>query len=196
MAAEKKKAEKKAAEKKTTKKVATAKTAVKKGKKKLTTSDLSLSVPKGGQIIKHFDLMPALPSEGAPGDWKFTERGSSTDISSLIVSFQENLSPLERELERAVLVVKIKQNPVTVNEGTWRFALGGVATDHADEDRSNDISVDVIDNGFTLLVYVQVLSAINQEQIPFGFVASFTYQNTGIVAIYESQDPEIKPKRP
>ena len=194
MAAEKKKTDKKTAEKKPAKKaVASTKVAVKKGKKNLAATDMTISVPRGGQIIKYFNLTPALPTDSGRGDWLFTEVGSSQDIQNLTVGFELNPSALERQLERAVLVVSMNQNPAA--HGTWRFALGGVATDHADEDPGNDVIVDIIDNGFTLVAYVQVLEN-SAEYIPFGFVASFTDNDTGTVSIYESQDPGITPVRP
>lgn len=156
-------------------------------------STMKLDVPRRGQIVKYFNLVPALPSEDGPGDWLFTQEGCGTDISQLEVNFEPNESALERELERAVLVIKIQDNPSS--DGTWRFALTGVATDHADEDPNNDITLDIIDNGFTMLVYLQVLEA-SEERIPFGFVASLTDAITHEVKIYESQDPEIIPVRP
>ena len=154
---------------------------------------LVLDVPRCGQVVRYFNLMPALPSKYAPGDWLFTEEGYDADISQLEVNFESNESALERELERAVLVIKIQENPKA--DGTWRFALTGVATDSADEDPNNDITLDIIDNGFTMLVYLQVLEA-SEERIPFGFVASFTNAVTHEVTIYESQDPVILPVRP
>lgn len=194
MAAEKKKTDKKAAAKKPAKKaVANAKAVVKKGKKNLTATDLTISVPRGGQVIQYFNLTPALPTATGRGDWVFTEVGSTQDIQNLTVRFELNPSALERQLERAVLIVSMNQD-AAVN-GTWRFALGGVATDQADEDPNNDVVVEIIDNGFTLVAYVQVLEN-SAEYIPFGFVASFTDNDTGVVSIYESQDPGIYPKRP
>ncbi|WP_331344764.1 DP-EP family protein [Cellvibrio sp. UBA7661] len=199
MAAEKKKTEKKAAEKKTAKKVVAtvakaAKTPVKKGKKK-TEGDYSveINVPRGGQVIQNFNLVPAFPTATGAGDWIFSEPGSTTDITGLTVRFQLNPSALERTFERAILVVSMQQNPAT--NGTWRFALDGVATADGDCDPDNDIVVEVIDNGFTLLIYVQVLEN-SEEMIPFQFVASFTDAVTGAVSIYQSQDPTIYPKRP
>lgn len=194
MAAEKKKGDKKTAAKKPAKNVvANPKPAVKKGKKSLAATDLTVLVPRGGQVIKYFNLTPALPTATGRGDWVFTEVGSTQDIQNLTVGFELNPSALERQLERAVLIVSMDQS--TAVNGTWRFALGGVATDHADEDPSNDVVVEIIDNGFTLVAYVQVLEN-SAEQIPFGFVASFTANDTGVVSIYESQDPGIKPIRP
>ena len=184
MAAEKKKTDKKTDDKKAT---------VKKGKKIGGDGHVRFVVPRGGQVIKYFDLTPALPTDSGRGDWLFTEKGSAKDIQNLTVAFELNPSALERQLERAVLVVSMNQNPAA--HGTWRFALGGVATDHADEDPSNDAIVDIIDNGYTLVAYVQVLEN-SAEQIPFGFVASFTDNDTGTVSIYESQDPTIQPRRP
>lgn len=154
---------------------------------------LDLNVPKRGQVVKYFNLVPALPSKDAPGDWLFTEKKCDANISQLNVSFVPNESALERELERAVLVIKIQENPK--DNGTWRFALTGVATDSADEDPNNDITLDIIDNGFTMLVYLQALG-VSEERIPFGFVASFTNAVTHQVKIYESQDPIIIPVRP
>jgi hypothetical protein len=193
MATEKKKTVKKVEKKPAKKVAASAKTVVKKGKKTLSATDLTISVPRGGQVIQYFNLAPALPTATGRGDWLFTEPGSSQDISTLTVGFQLNPSPLERELERAVLVITMSQNSSA--NGIWRFALGGVATDHGDEDPNNDVTVEIIDNGFTLVAYVQVLEN-SAEYIPFGFVASFTDNNTGVVSIYESQDPGIVPVRP
>src|SRR5690606_5973145 len=164
-----------------------------KNPKKPKTKELKLSVPRGGQLIRYFNLTPALPTDAGRGDWLFTQMGSNKDIENLRVEFQLNPSPLERALERAVLVVRMAQDPKA--KGAWRFALGGVATDHGDADPDNDVTVEIIDNGFTLIAYVQVLEN-SEEYIPFGFVASFTDEATGAVSIYESQDPGIQPVRP
>lgn len=193
MAAEKKKVDKKVEKKPAKKVAASAKAVVKKGKKKVGAVDLTISVPRGGQVIKYFNLTPALPTASGRGDWLFTEHGSSQDIETLTVGFELNPSVLERELERAVLIITMVQNESA--QGTWRFALGGVATDHGDEDPNNDVVVEIIDNGFTLVAYVQVLEN-SAEYIPFGFVASFTDNDTGVVSIYESQDPGVIPIRP
>lgn len=194
MAAEKKKADKKTEKKPVKKVAASAKKPVKKSTKNVATvGDVTINVPKGGQVIQFFNLTPALPTSVGPGDWKFNEVGSTVDISTLTVGFELNPSAIEREFERAILVINIQQNPAT--NGTWRFALSGVATDVADSDPSNDIALEIIDNGFTMLVYVHVLEN-SEETIPFGFVASFTNAVTGAVLIYESQDPGIIAKRP
>ena len=196
MAAEKKKDSDKKAEKKTVKKVAASAAKpvkAKKTSKALTTNDLVINVPLNGQVIKTFELMPAKSLATGPGDWIFTEEGSTTDIQNLEVTFEPNPSALNRQFERAVLVVKIKQNPAS--GGTWRFALGGVATDNPDSDPNNDVALDIIDNGYTMIVYVHALEN-DEENIPFGFVASLTNQNTGVVTIYESQDPRVIITRP
>jgi hypothetical protein len=183
------------AEKKETKKVALIN---KKSVKKAVKGDVSersveINVPRGGQVIEYFTLTPALPTASAPGDWIFSTPDSAVDISNLIVRFPLNPSALERQFERAILVVQIQQNPAT--NGIWRFALGGVATFQPDADPDNDIVVEIIDNGFTMLAYVQVLEN-SEEYIPFQFVASFTDQATGVVSIYQSDDPGVLPKRP
>lgn len=193
MAAEKKKADEKKADKKAVKKVAIKPAKAKKSGKKLTATDLVINVPLNGQVIKTFELMPAKSTAAAPGDWIFTEEGSTVDIENLTVGFELNPSALNRQFERAILVIKIKQNPAS--GGTWRFALGGVATDNADSDPDNDVMVDIIDNGYTMIVYVHALEN-NEENIPFGFVASLTNQYTGVVTLYESKDPIISVGRP
>ncbi len=194
MADAKKKAEKKS-DKKAVKTLAeSAKKTVKKSPKKQPGDcGVEINVPRGGQIIQYFNLTPALPTRASAGDWIFSERGSAVDISSLTVRFELNPSAIERHFERAILVVSMQQNPAT--NDNWRFALGGVATPNGDIDPDNDVSVEIIDNGFTLLVYVHVLEN-SQEIVPFQFVASFTDDVTGSVSIYESKDPIIYPKRP
>lgn len=194
MAADKKKSEKKSAVEKPAKKITNKKAEVAtKRKKNPGASEVTVSVPRGGQVIQHFNLTPALPTAAGPGDWIFSEPGSTTDISSLTVRFKLNPSALERNFERAILVVSMQQNPAT--NGIWRFALGGVATANGDSDPDNDIAVDIIDNGFTLLVYVHVLEN-SEEIVPFQFVASFTDAITGSVSICQSNDPIILPRRP
>ena len=193
MAAEKKKSDKKAEKKPVKKVVASTKALVKKGKKKLAEPNVKVMVPRGGQVIKYFNLTPALPTDSGPGDWLFTEEGSKKDIENLVVGFELNPSPLERQLERAVLVINIVQNPAV--NGTWRFALGGIVTDYPDADPANDMIVDIIDHGYTMVLYVQALEN-TLEYIPFSFVASLTDKVTGSVAIYESQDPGIIPVLP
>lgn len=193
MAAEKKKTDKKAEKKSPKKAVASVKATVKKSKQKLKGNNLTISVPRGGQVIKYFSLTPALPTESGYGDWLFTEEGSQTDIDNLVVGFELNPSPLERQLERAVLIVNLIQDPAV--NGTWRFALGGIVTDYPDSDPANDMTVEIIDHGYTMVVYVQALEN-TLEYIPFSFVASLTDKATGRVAIYESQDPGIIPVRP
>lgn len=206
MAAEKKKADPKKSDKKSDKSldkklekkpvkkvVASTKSGVQKGKKKLTETNVKIMVPRGGQVIKYFSLTPALPTETEQGDWLFTEEGSTQDIENLVIGFELNPSPLERQLERAVLVVNIVQDPAV--NGTWRFALGGIATDYPDADPANDMSVDIIDHGYTMVVYVQALEN-TLEYIPFSFVASLADRATGRVSVYESQDPGIIPVRP
>lgn len=196
MAAEKKKDGDKKAEKKTVKKVAVSAAKpvkAKKTSKALTTADVVINVPLNGQVIKTFELMPAKSFATGPGNWIFNEEGSTVDIENLTVEFEPNPSALNRQFERAVLVIKIKQNPAS--GGTWRFALGGVATDSPDSDPSNDVALDIIDNGYTMIVYVHALEN-DEENIPFGFVASLTNQNNGVVTIYESQDPRVIITRP
>lgn len=198
MAAAKKKTEKKSGDKKVEKKVAaSAAKPAKKAQKAavtttLTTADLVINVPLNGQAIRHFELTPAKATTSAPGNWIFVEEGSTTDISTLAVEFEENPSAIDRQFERAVLIVTMKQNPAS--GGTWRFALGGVAADVADSDPDNDVAVELVDNGLTLIAYIHAAEPTD-EDIGFRFVASFSNNTTGAVAIYESKDPNIAIRR-
>lgn len=159
----------------------------------------NIIVPKGGQVIQFYDLVPKFPvmKKGKlhAQSWDLIPKGSDTPIGeTLNVGFHRNLDKLERRFERAILVVKMKQQPES--GGTWRFALGGVATDLADSDPDNDIVVQIIDNGLTMLVFVHVLPEESDENIGFRFVASFANAVSGEVSIYESKDPGIQPHRP
>lgn len=197
MAAEKKKTSEKKNEKKPVKK-AVAKPAGKKSKRleEVGSNHMLISVPKGGQVIRFFELTPSLPVGGCAADWILDEVGGSgqKDISGITVGFPENPSAIERDFERAILVINLKQG-ASGPAGTWRFAMGGVATDQADSDPNNDIAIDIIDNGLTMLVHVHVLNN-SVENIRFGYVASFTYADSGVVEVYESQDPGFVPIRP
>src|SRR5690606_2644518 len=158
----------------------------------------NIVVPKGGQVIQFYELSPAFPKkvkgklQAQP--WKLVPRGCKKPlIENISVGFHENASKLERVYERAILVINIQQTEKT---GTWRFALGGIATDLADSDPDNDIKVELIDNGLTMLVFVHVIPEASRAEIGFRFVASFTHSDSGVVDIYASPDPGFIPVRP
>lgn len=195
MAAAKKKAAKTDGDKKTTKKV------VKKTGKKLTSGVVfPVVIEPGQQVIQQFNLTPRVPTATAPGNWQFVAQNTTTDISSLEIEFSEDSTFVQSQFERAVLIISMKQD-VLVN-GTWRFALGGVVADTADADPNNDILVEIIDSGLTLVAYIQAPidpvdpSAPTDEDIGFRFVASFSNNTTGAVSIFESKDPRVIIARP
>lgn len=180
------------------KKVSEKKSSAKKssGKKKATAEvgasiDLIVEVPEGGQVLKTFVLTPALPVGGTASSWTLQEEGSADTISSTTIIFSPDSTQFEVEFERCVFLVKLNQ---ATTGGTWRFALGGVATDLADADPATDVGVEIIDNGLTMLVYIHAPNPI-EEDINFGYVASFTDSGSGVVSIYESQDPSVVIRR-
>ena len=162
----------------------------------------NIVVPKGGQVIQFYELTPVLPKANSNGTlvaqpWILVPQDSSTPIQGDIgVGFHENSNKLERSFERAILVITMSQEACSCNDGTWRFALGGIATDLANSDPDDDIYVEIIDNGLTMLVFVHVLQEVSEEDIGFRFVASFADATSGVVNIYESKDPGFIPKRP
>ena len=157
-------------------------------------------VPKGGQVIQFYELTPVLPKPNSSGtleaqSWKLVPQGSSTPVEGdVCVGFHDNSNKLERTFERAILVITMSDEACI--GGTWRFALGGIATDLANSDPDDDIYVEIIDNGLTMLVFVHVLQEVSEEDIGFRFVASFADSTSGVVNIYESKDPGFIPKRP
>jgi hypothetical protein len=158
-----------------------------------TKKELVLKVPCGGQIIRYFDLTPQLPVKGVQNKWSFVEAKKSKQIGNIDVGFCDNNSHIERYLERAILIVRIKNdNP---DKGLWRFAMGGVATFLNDSNPDNDLDVQVIDNGFTLIFTVEAHEDCN-KLANFQFVASYTETATGIITVYQSDDPGIGTKRP
>ncbi len=164
-------------------------------KRKLGEDDLIIEVPKGGQVIRSFNLTPSLPIDGQAANWLLVDSDEQKpkDISTILVSFSVESSEIEQEFERAILIVNLQQNP---NEnGIWRFALNGVASAPQYSDVNHDIGVEIINQGLTLVAHVQVIGD-TQELILFGYVASFTDAQSGQVTIYESKDPGIQPGRP
>lgn len=202
-------AEKKASEKKVAKKSASSdkkkgvkakapKTVKSSKSKKLSVGNMpyTLSVPQGGQIIQEFNLMPSLPVSGQAANWNLfvPNDPSQEDIDNVVVAFSGDSTPVEREFERAVIVINIVQNP-NETQGQWRFALNGVAPDGPTSDPDHDISVEITNGGYTLISYVHVYDD-SLESISYGYVASFTNSTSGQVAIYESGDPGIIIRRP
>lgn len=202
MAAEKKASEKKVAKKsaasaKKSDKTKASKAPKSKSKKSdVTNTVLTLSVPQGGQVIRTFSLMPSLPVSGQAANWNLFDPNdpSQQDISNVIVAFSGQSTVVQREFERAVLVINIVQNP-NESQGQWRFAWNGVAPDSAISDPNKDVSVEITNGGYTLISYVHVYDD-SIESINFGYVASFTNSTSGLVTVYESSDPGIIIRRP
>ena len=174
------------------KKVAGEKVATKKNVK--SSSELVITVPQGGQVIRTFNLTPALPVDGQVQNWLMADPAKpTTDIDSIRVSFSVQSSELEQEFERAIIEINMLQNPN--NNGVWRFMGTGVAVSPEYSDVHHDVAVEIINQGLTLIAQVQVIGDY-QEEIKFGYVAAFTDANSGEITIYESQDPDLKPGRP
>ncbi|HWV16169.1 MAG TPA: DP-EP family protein [Cellvibrio sp.] len=158
------------------------------------TTALVIDVPQGGQVIRTFNLTPSQPANGKAGDWLWVDSATpGTALAKVNVKFNVKSSALEQEFERAVLVINLQQNPE--ESGYWRFAMNGVAINPKFKDVYHNVDFEVVDDGETLIAYVQVIG-MTQEDIQFGFVASYTDAVSGAVAIYESADPGIQPGRP
>ena len=157
-------------------------------------TELIVSVPQGGQVIRSFDLTPNLPVDGKAGNWLWVELGASAEhIAKVRVKFSINSSAVEQDFERAILIVNLKQN--SSESGYWRFALNGVAINPKFKDIYHNVEFETVNDGETLIAYVQVIGE-TQETIQFSFVASYTDATSGAVSIYESADPGIIPGRP
>jgi hypothetical protein len=187
MAVEKKASTAKAVSKKVTAKKAAA------GKKLISTS-LLIKIPKGGQIIRSFNLTPSRPLDGKAANWILVDPAQPTkDIDSMRFSFNSDSSDLEQEFERAIVEINIVQNPDET--GIWRFASHGVTVNPAFSDVNHDVVVEISNQGFTLIAQVQLIGDV-PEDIRFGYLASFTDSMSGEVTTYESSDPDIKVGRP
>ncbi|MES2825970.1 MAG: DP-EP family protein [Pseudomonadota bacterium] len=185
-----------AAKKVSEKKVVSKKAAPKKAatKKNAKSVPLVIKVPQGNQVIRTFHLTPSLPIDGQAVNWLLVDPAKpKKDIDSLVVSFSIKSSTFEQEFERAILEIKMQQNPN--DKGVWRFMGTGVAVNPKYSDVNHDVAVEIVDQGLTLIAQIQVIGDTHEE-IKFSYVASFTDKNSGAVSIYESQDPEIQPRRP
>jgi len=177
-----------------TAKKAPKKSVAKKVKSKIPDPSLLIEIPKGGQVIRTFQLTPSLPIHGKAANWLLVDPDyPTTDIDRMHFSFSTSSTPLEREFERAIVKIEIQQNP---NEsGVWRFASDGVVVNPVFSQVNHDVVIEITDAGFTLLAQVQSIDSV-PENIRFGYLASFTATESGIVTVYESSDPDIKVGRP
>jgi len=156
-------------------------------------SELVVSVPQGGQVIKTFNLTPNLPVGGKISDWLWADVSAPTaQVAAVRVKFNINSSAMEQDFERAILVINLQQN--SNSNGYWRFALNGVAINPEYKDVYHNVDFEVVDDE-TLIAHIQVIGD-TLETIKFSFVASFTDAASGVVTTYESQDPDIIPGRP
>lgn len=174
------------------------KKSVKKTEVKKTTKnkepDLTINVDKGGQTICTFLLTPSLPRKGKATDWQVVKAdGSTKDLDSIKVSFSPDSTQTERYFERAVLIVKMLQNPE--DDGVWRFSSDGVVVNSATPDSNHDIAVEVVDQGMTLIAYIHDIDSATEE-VRYSYLASFTDKKSGQVTVYQSQDPGVGVGRP
>ena len=180
--------------KKSTAKKAPKKPVATKAKGKTPEPSLRIDVPKGGQVIRKFHLTPSLPIHGQAANWLLVDPADpTTDIDNIHFSFSKTSTPLEREFERAIVQIEIQQN--SKENGIWRFASDGVAVNPIFSHVNHDVVVEITDAGFTLLAQVQSIEN-TPENIRFGYLASFTEKESGLVTVYESSDPDIKVGRP
>jgi hypothetical protein len=189
--------EKKASSKKTVvgKKASVVKKSVKKVKKKsLAAQGLVLAVPIGGQVIGTFVLTPSLPVDGQASSWALVDTSTGEDVSSIQVSFSVESSDVQREFERAVLVVDLAEG-IDNESGYWRFVLNGVEPSQRTGDVEHDVLTGISNQGRTLTAVIHAVD-LGHEQINYGYVASFTNAISGVVSIYESKDPGIGIGRP
>ena len=157
-------------------------------------TELVVSVPQGGQVIRTFNLTPSLPQDGKAGDWPWVDASaSSVLLSGVRVRFSVDSSATEQEFERAILIINLQQN--SKETGYWRFSQNGVALNPEYRDIYQNVDFEVVNDGETLIAYVQVLG-LTQGHLKFGFLASFTDASSGVVSTYESKDPDILPVRP
>lgn len=177
------------------KKAVVAKKSVKKVKKKsLAAQDLVLAVPIGGQVIGTFTLTPRLPVGGQASSWTLVDDSTGDEVSSIQVSFSVESSDVQREYERAVLVVNLAEG-IDNESGYWRFVLNGVEPSQRTGDVEHDILTGISNQGRTLTAVIHALD-LGHEEINYGYVASFTDAVSGVVSIYESKDPGIGIGRP
>ena len=182
---------KKAAPKKSTVKQATSKNVTKKNVK---STSLVIKIPKGGQIIRSFNLTPSLPVDGKATNWLLIDPEQPLrDIDSIGFSFNQESSALEQQFERAIVEINITQNPG--NNGIWRFASDGVTVNPDFSDVDHDVVIEITNQGFTLIAQIQLIGDL-PEEIRFGYLAAFTDAVSGAVSVYESQDPDIRVGRP
>lgn len=157
-------------------------------------TDLIVNVPRGGQVIRTFNLTPSLPVSGKAGDWPWVDvTAPATLLANVRAKFSVDSSEMEQNFERAVLVINIQQN--SSETGYWRFALDGVAITPDSGDDHRNIEFEVVDGGKTLIVHIQVIG-LTEEYVQFGFVASYTDAVSGEVTIYQSVDPGVGGGRP
>lgn len=157
-------------------------------------TELVVSVPQGGQVIRTFNLTPSLPVDGKAGDWLWADPSAPTTlISTVNVKFNVESTAVEQDFERAVLIINMQQN--SKENGYWRFALDGLAINPEYKDIYHNAEFEIVENGETLVAYIQVVGN-TRENIKFSFVASYADSASGVVGVYQSADPDIGIGRP
>ncbi|MES2675707.1 MAG: DP-EP family protein [Pseudomonadota bacterium] len=163
-------------------------------KKNVKGCELVIPVPQGGQALATFELTPLRPVAGKAQDWKLIDTSTGETVTGISVSFHLKSSDVEREFERAVLIVNLAKS-VDNAEGYWRFVLNGVEPGQVTGDQNVDVVTEITNYGRTLIAYVHALD-LGKSEIDYGYLASFTDAISGVVSIYESRDPDIVVKRP
>lgn len=156
-------------------------------------TDSTLDIAQGGQVVGTYVLTPKVPKDGKICDWKLVNTASGNATADLLtVRYSQDSSPIECDLERAVLVIDMIAQD---KKGNWRFIEDGINICNTEGDQAHDIYTDIINKGKTLLIYIHSLE-LGQDKINYSFVASYTDAASGQTFMYESKDPTILVKRP
>jgi len=132
----------------------------------------------------------------APNDSgdKWPLNTGSDYVDALTVVFDKNSSLIERQMERAVLAIKM-DNSADPEHYEWRFALGGLQYASGHADYRHDIESQVSADGklLTLIINCTEDRAVPgaEEYVDFCFTALRKSKKNGECQIFESKDPSI-----
>ncbi len=150
---------------------------------------MKFDIPCGQSRVCQFDVYPAQPVDGQAVDWRVedTATGKSLDATGFDIRFSKKSTPIQRQVERLILVFTIMQ-PEAPDVASWRFVHGGVMYCEGKADYRDDLCFEMSSDGRVLTATAKCLMD-GDEEFQFSFLALRRDNVSGECQVYSSADP-------
>jgi hypothetical protein len=150
---------------------------------------MKFDIQCGQSSVSHFEVYPAQPDDGHAKEWRVADMSApaQTEVDSFDIRFRKKSTPMQRQVERMILVFTMAQ-PERPEVASWRFVHGGVMYCEGKADYRDDLAFEMSSDGRVLTATAKCLSD-GDEQFQFSFLALRRDNVSGECQVYSSADP-------